>query len=158
MILAAKWGVGEECILPLAQWLARACRIGLGSPPPIDAVIAVPRSRGRRLRHGRPLSEALAGSLARELRRPLLPPPRRRGGPPQTSLDAASRRSAPAGAFRVPRALARRLAGRSVLLVDDVVTTGATLCACAAALERAGARRVITAALTYSDAGRDRGS
>jgi predicted amidophosphoribosyltransferase len=157
MILAAKWGGGVECIPVLAGWLARACRIGLGAPPPLDAVVAVPRSRWRRLRHGRPLAEALAGALARELRRPLLPPPRRRGGPPQTSLDARARRSAPRGAFSVPSSLSEQLAGRTILLVDDVVTTGATLNACAEAIERAGARRVITAALTFSDPRRDRG-
>jgi len=155
MILAAKWGGGEECVPVLARWLARACRLGLGSPVPVEAVIAVPRSRGRRLRHGRPLAETLAGELARELRRPLLPPPRRRGGPPQTSLDARARRRAPQGRFAIPKSLAEKLAGRTLLLVDDVVTTGATLAACAESLERAGARRVITAALTYSAAGSD---
>jgi predicted amidophosphoribosyltransferase len=150
MLLAAKWGGGDDRVPALARWLAAACRLGLGSPVPIDAVLAVPRSRWRRLRHGRPLAESLAAALARELRRPLLPPPRRRGGPPQTSLGAAERRRAPRGAFRVPPRLRARIAGRRLLLVDDVVTTGATLAACAEALEAAGARHVTGAVVTYA--------
>jgi predicted amidophosphoribosyltransferase len=57
----------------------------------------------------------------------------------QSGLDAAARRANLAGAFQVRRRLADRLAGRTVVLVDDVVTTGATLVECADALRRAGA-------------------
>ncbi len=52
-----------------------------------------------------------------------------------------------AGAFGVPRHRRARLEGRSVLLVDDVITTGATVDACARALKRAGAARVDVLAL-----------
>jgi predicted amidophosphoribosyltransferase len=57
----------------------------------------------------------------------------------QSGLDAAARRGNLAGAFQVRRRLADRLGGRTVVLVDDVVTTGATLVECADALRRAGA-------------------
>ncbi len=148
MLLAAKWGGGDDRVPALAGWLAKAVCTALGSPPPIDAVMGVPRSLGRRIRHGRPLSESLAGELARTLRRRCLAPIGRRGGPPQTSLDGAARRNAPQGAFRVSDRRARRVKGVVILLVDDVVTTGATLDACAVALEAAGARRVIGAVIT----------
>ncbi|MCP5118003.1 MAG: ComF family protein, partial [bacterium] len=59
------------------------------------------------------------------------------------------RRRNVAGAFRI--ASAARLKGSSVLLVDDVLTTGATASACARALKQAGARRVSVLALARTD-------
>ena len=70
---------------------------------------------------------------------------RRRLGRPQTGLPAARRAANVRGAFR-PRH-APRLVGRSVLLLDDVWTTGATLRECARALRRGGARRIVAFSL-----------
>jgi len=71
---------------------------------------------------------------------------RRRDTPPQArSVDAEARRRNVAGAFVGER---RRVEGRHVLLVDDVMTTGATLDACAQALHQAGAASVW--ALTFA--------
>jgi len=60
--------------------------------------------------------------------------------PPQTSLDSAHRRQNVRGAFMVTRP--DRIANRRLLLIDDVMTTGATLDECARMLLTAGARRV----------------
>lgn len=64
---------------------------------------------------------------------------RTRETPSQVGLSANQRRENVRGAFDVPTALRARVAGKQVVLVDDLMTTGATLAACAAALRRAGA-------------------
>jgi len=68
-----------------------------------------------------------------------------RASPPQSTLPARERRGNLRGVFAVRNA--RPIAGRAVILVDDVVTTGATLAACAGPLLAAGATTVIGVAL-----------
>jgi predicted amidophosphoribosyltransferase len=65
--------------------------------------------------------------------------------PLKAGMTAAQRAAAVKGAFRVPRRL--DLSGRSVCLVDDVTTTGATLAEAKRALRVAGARRIYAAVL-----------
>ncbi len=71
---------------------------------------------------------------------------RTRYTPSQTTLTASERRHNVAGAFAVRRRARATIAGRRCLLVDDVLTTGATVQACAGALKSAGAASVIVAA------------
>jgi len=74
---------------------------------------------------------------------------RRRATSPQAGLTNAKRRANVRGAFRIARG--KPLQGMRVLLVDDVVTTGATASACARVLKRAGAAHVALLALARTD-------
>jgi ComF family protein len=88
---------------------------------------------------------ALHACRAAGLGRPVPALRRIRHAPPQSTLTAAARRDNLRGAFAVRLPLA--IAGRTVVLVDDVVTTGATLAAAARPLHQAGATRVIGVAI-----------
>jgi ComF family protein len=113
-----------------------------------DVVAPVPLHWRRRWQRGFNQSELLARAVARRYGLPVLDVLRRkRATPTQAGLSNARRRSNVAGAFTVRGAVS----GRRILLVDDVMTTGATAAACAAALKRAGARHVAVLALARVD-------
>lgn len=111
-------------------------------------LVPVPLHPRRWRERGYNQSELLAQELARrtglEVAAPALV--RRKDTAPQTGLGAAGRRANVAGAFAVRKRA--RIVGRTVVLVDDVFTTGATARACAHALRAAGVRsvRLLTAA------------
>jgi len=131
----------------LASRLARACA---DIPVAFDVITWIPASARRRVArgidHGALLARALGTELGRRPERLLV----RDAGPPQTGRAAEARRTGPnlRGVGSV--------AGRSVLIVDDVVTTGATLAAAARVLRAGGAHEVLaaTAARTPSPADR----
>jgi ComF family protein len=60
----------------------------------------------------------------------------------QVGLSAKERRRNVAGAFRIARGRADQINGKRIVVIDDVITTGATADACARTLKRAGAARV----------------
>jgi ComF family protein len=111
-------------------------------------LVPVPLHPRRRRERGFNQSGLLARALARPLGLRVAEDAlaRRQDTPPQTGLTAAQRRANVARAFVVRRRPA--VAGRIVVLVDDVLTTGATARACARALVAAGATevRLVTAA------------
>ncbi len=113
----------------------------------VDLVVSVPRHWTDRLRRVPHPNETLGRVLSRYLHveegGPILAKTRRT--PAQASLPPSRRRTNVRGAFRVKTP--SRIAERNVLLVDDVMTTGATANECAKVLRRAGAKRVVVAVL-----------
>jgi ComF family protein len=112
----------------------------------VDLLIPVPLHPARRRERGYNQSLHIATGLAEVLGLPVCPQLLRRRRPTrqQTRLDAEERRRNLRGAFEVTAELP---AHTCIGVVDDVVTTAATLAACAQALEQAGARRVWGVAL-----------
>lgn len=107
----------------------------------IDEVVAVPLHWRRRWTRGYNQAECIARGLAESLGRPCGGRGLHRTRPtlPQTGRNRRERLVNLRGAFAADR---RHFDGRRLLLVDDVVTTGATLRACARALREAGAEAV----------------
>jgi len=116
--------------------------------PGVEAIVPVPLFGMRRRIRGYNQSEVLARDIGRLTGLPVFTNVlvRSRATPPQVrQRDEESRRSNLEGAFEAGR---RRAEGRSLLIVDDVMTTGATLDACARVLMGAGSSTVF--ALTFS--------
>ena len=106
-----------------------------------DAIVPVPLHWLREWRRGFNQSEVLARGLGRRLGLPVIAALRRvRSTQVQAGLSNTARRQNVAQAFRPRRG--RSVTGKRILLIDDVMTTGATAAACALALKRAGAAQV----------------
>jgi ComF family protein len=129
------WDLLAPPAASLMAALARRTRLSEG----VDAVAPIPSTRGRNRRRGYDPADLLAVETARRLGLPgknLLE--RIRETVPQSDLPASKRAANVAGAFTARPAAA----GQSILLVDDVVTTGATAFSAASALRGAGAREI----------------
>ncbi|MBT8043252.1 MAG: ComF family protein [Pontiella sp.] len=132
-----------------ALWLAtdmaellHTCMLAEYPEKTFDLVVPVPLFRVRRRERGYNQSAVLARELGKRMPCRTVPNLLRRIRPTatQTNLTAPQRLSNVQGAFRSgPR---RRLAGQRILLVDDVMTTGATVNVCAKALKKGGALSV----------------
>jgi len=103
------------------------------APPGVEVVTWAPTTPARVRARGFDQARLLAGAVARQLGVPCQPLLRRGSGPAQTGQGVAARHAGPAFSAR------QSIGGRRVLLVDDVVTTGATVVAAARALKDAGA-------------------
>jgi ComF family protein len=132
---------GERRLAPiLAHGMSeRWRRAGRGG----EMLVPVPVHPTRRRERGFDQAEDLARGVATELCLPWSPAlERRTRTTAQHALGRAERAANMGGVFAVRRERRHLVAGRWVLLVDDITTTGATLAECAAALHAAGARAV----------------
>lgn len=133
-----------EKLAPLCALAVRECYSGIR----FDAVVCVPNFEPE----GRPLynqARVLARALANELELPFWPKALAQIKKKQTqhTLPAALREQNVAGIFGVGGG--HEIAGKTLLLTDDIVTTGSTLQSCAEALITAGAAEVYAVAAAY---------
>jgi len=141
LIHRLKYGDRLELALPLGRHMARAGRDVLSEA---DLLVPVPLHYRRLLWRRFNQANALAEVVSRISKVPLDPfvLTRTKATPSQVGLTRTHRAENMHGAFSVPEAEKIKIEGRAILLIDDVLTSGATLNAAARILLRAGAARV----------------
>jgi ComF family protein len=141
LVHALKYGDRIDLAPTMGRWMARAGRELLADA---DAIIPVPlhwrRLWARRFNQSALLAQAISRETGVAVADTALK--RIKATAQQVGLTQSERATNVQGAFRVPPDRKAVVAGRSVVLVDDVLTSGATSDACARALLRAGARNV----------------
>jgi ComF family protein len=126
---------------PLGAWMARA---GAELLAEADLLVPVPLHRRRLMARRFNQANALAQAVSAASGVPVDPfaLARVKATPSQVGLSRSQRAINLQGAFRVPEELAARVEGRAIILVDDVMTSGATVNAASRALLRGGAKQV----------------
>jgi ComF family protein len=137
-------------VRPLAGTFGKFLAQALPRETSFDVVVPMPLHWFKKWQRGFNQSDVLAREIGKKWNVPVRNVVRRKKATrPQSGLTNAKRRANMQGAFGMPRG--RSLAGMRVLLVDDVVTTGATASACARVLKRAGAAHGALLALARTD-------
>jgi len=141
LVHALKYGDRLDLAPTMGRWMARA---GRELTDDADALVPVPLHWRRLWMRRFNQAAALARAIAKSSRVPVLDDAlkRLRATPQQVGLKRAERATNVQGAFQVPDERNAAVAGRRLVLIDDVLTSGATADACARALLRAGAARV----------------
>ena len=141
LVLSFKYGDRLDLAPMMGKWMARAGRELLSEA---DALLPVPLHWRRLWARRFNQSAALAGTISDIAGLPVLHGAlkRVRATPQQVGLSKTERADNVQGAFRVPADEKAQVAGRRLVLIDDVLTSGATVDTCARALLRAGAAHV----------------
>lgn len=149
VVHALKFARRERLVPWLAHALARGLPAGALQHDERELVVAVPADRASLRRRGFNQAERLARAFAAIAGATFLPDAIIKARPtaPQSRLDGAERARNVSGAFAVKRTAEIR--DCAIVLVDDLVTTGATAAACAAALYAAGAGEIRVACIGY---------
>jgi len=141
LVHALKYGDRLDLAPTMGRWMANAGRELLADT---DAIVPVPlhwrRQWARRFNQAALLSEVVSKTSDVPVAHTALK--RVKATPQQVGLSQSERALNVQGAFRVPPAAKAAVEGRRLILIDDVITTGATVDACARALNRAGAAHV----------------
>jgi len=141
LILGFKHADQTHAALAFVPWLKMA---GAGMLEDADALIPVPLHRWRLLRRRYNQSAMIAHFLSKEVRVPVLHQGlvRTRATPTQGHLNFEQRRKNVKHAFSVNEKYSDDIKGKTLLLIDDVYTTGSTVKECTKALKKAGAKEV----------------
>ena len=147
-LLRFKFHGAQSAAEGYGELLARCAAEELGGQ--FDTVTWVPVSKKREHERGYDQARLLAKATAKALGLPLTPTlHKQRNTQPQSGTgDAAKRRANIAGAYRMKTGA--DVIGKRILLMDDIVTTGATLSECARVLGKAGAEQVVCATVARS--------
>jgi ComF family protein len=141
LVHALKYGDRLDLAPTMGRWMANAGRALLVEA---DALVPVPlhwrRQWARRCNQSALLAEVISKASGRPVAHGALK--RVKATPQQVGLDKSGRAQNVQGAFRVPADGKAEVAGRKLVLIDDVLTSGATSDACARALLRGGAASV----------------
>jgi ComF family protein len=139
LLLKLKHGDRTDAAVHLSRWMQRA---GAELLDACDVIVPVPLHRWRLLWRSYNQAALLANALGKIAGKPVVPDAlaRIKATPSQGRLDRQSRRRNVARAFAVTRG--PMIAGKRVLLIDDVLTSGATAEACTRALLAGGAQQV----------------
>lgn len=138
-ILGFKHGDQMHSVVAMLPWLKQA---GADILPQADTIVPVPLHRWRLLRRRYNQAAVIGGALARETGKAFMADAlvRTRATPTQGRLKANERAANVKRAFTIhPR---RSVVGKSIVLIDDVYTTGATVSECVKVLLKAGAKSV----------------
>lgn len=141
LVLGFKHGDRLHAAPAFGAWIARA---GAELLEDADLIVPVPLHRWRLLKRRYNQAALIAEHAARRTGVTHLPDllERHRATPSQGEMGPAARARNVAGAFRLNPRHAERVKGSRIVLVDDVLTTGATITACAKVLRRGGAARI----------------
>lgn len=136
-----KYGDRLDLVKPFANWMTRAGEELLHEA---DALIPVPLHWTRLFKRRFNQSADLARAISKRTKLPVIDDvlERVRATPPQVGLARDERAKNVHGAFSVEKTARAKVKGKRIVLVDDVLTTGATANACARVLRRAGASKV----------------
>lgn len=162
LVLALKHGDRVDAARAMGGWMARAAKELLAAEPEAEPPLLTPtplhwtRRVQRRFNQSLALAQAMAATRTAKTCGALLAPDllrRVRRTERQAGFNPSQRRANVGGAFVLAPGAAATLAGRRIILVDDVLTTGATLSECAHVLRDGGAAAVDV--IVFARAARD---
>lgn len=118
-----------------------------------DYVIPVPLHRAKKRERTYNQSDYIADGISETIHTESLPGAikRKRFTPSQIKLSKPERKDNVSGAFEINLKYKNHIAGKNIILVDDVITTGATILECAAVLKNAGAGKVWVVSAAYAE-------
>lgn len=156
LCIALKFNGERAAAAPLSQYLIQQV-FDRGFGAKVDAVVPVPLHALRQWKRGYNQSALLAAPVAVALGKPCLEYAlkRKRQTLSQSELSAAQRKANVEGAFELRTGMADKIEGKTLLLVDDVMTTGATLAQAARELKKGGAKAVFAGVIARSMVGSD---